>query len=370
MSLNLPSTHNVPISWFNTYASPSIRWRTLTEVLPAGSATDGEIEALKQELLSYPKITQVVKKQRDTGVWARNILGTGPSKAQGITDIGTVARYRQLLELGLPRDSRPFRLANRVFFRLLSRDDDPALLFEYKKWAKTYPEIGPWARKMMREAVTATLAQSGLTEDPRVRGSAHRIATDVSHFLRGELADDPFVKKRGRWVLSPEANPPSLYSVAIVAYLESFRRERAGFIDRLAQYLARPAPRKAYTLMFGRKVVQPELYVLGDPLKADSSGRPKDLPFALYWIELLARLGYLESSATALRILSRLLKDCNELGVWNRPGLRGFAKSPSKLADFAYPLELDAKTAERRRADVTFRLCLIAKLAGWELTYT
>jgi hypothetical protein len=40
------------------------------------------------------------------------------------------------------------------------------------------------------------------------------------------------------------------------------------------------------------------------------------------------------------------------------------------VADFAFPLEAEAKTLERRQADVTFRLALIAKLAGWTLEYT
>jgi len=49
--------------------------------------------------------------------------------------------------------------------------------------------------------------------------------------------------------------------------------------------------------------------------------------------------------------------------------LRSFPKSPSRLADFWYPLEADAKTMEHRQADVTFRLSLIAKLLGWQLEY-
>ncbi len=369
-SLDLPKTHKVPVSWFKTYASAPIRWRLSTEILPDGAATEVEIGDLRAELLSYRKITQAVKKQQHNGLWARNILGIAPAKTQGITDVGTVARYRQLLELGVPSHERCFRLANRTLFRILSRDPDPALLFEFRKFAKTYPEIGPWARGLMREASTAALARAGLWEDPRVRGAAHRIVTDNSHFLRSELAANPFVKKGSRWVLHPAASPPTIFSVAILAFLPRFQRERAGFVDRLASYLAKPAPRRTYVLQFGRKVVQPTFYVLGEPLKADSTGHPKDLPFALHWIELLVRLGQLESSPAANRILGRLLKDCNEHGVWSPKGLRTFAKSPSKLADFAYPLEIDAKNAERRRADVTFRLSLIAKLAGWELEYT
>jgi hypothetical protein len=33
-----------------------------------------------------------------------------------------------------------------------------------------------------------------------------------------------------------------------------------------------------------------------------------------------------------------------------------------------FPLESDGKRPESRQADVTFRMALIARLAGWELT--
>ena len=38
-----------------------------------------------------------------------------------------------MIELAWPRDGRPFKLAERVLFRLLTRDENPALLFEFQK---------------------------------------------------------------------------------------------------------------------------------------------------------------------------------------------------------------------------------------------
>ncbi len=35
-----------------------------------------------------------------------------------------------------------------------------------------------------------------------------------------------------------------------------------------------------------------------------------------------------------------------------------------------FPMEVDTKTTERRRSDITFRLALIAKIAGLELEWT
>jgi hypothetical protein len=298
------------------------------------------------------------------------MLGLAASKAQGIRGVGSVWQYRRLLELGVPRDHRAFRLAERMFYRVLSRDLDPALEFEYRKPAKTNPDLADWGRQLVRDGITAVLAQAGKVEDPRVRGAAHRTASEVSQFLRSELADKPIIRKSSRNILHPDAHPPTVFLATTIAHMPSIQRERAGFVDRFAAYITKPAPRRTYTIMVGRKVIKPTFHLLGEPLAADSAGRPKDLPFALHWIETLVRLGILEQSGVATRILNRLLRDCDRKGVWSPKNLRAIPKSSSKLADFGFPLEMDAKTLPRRQADVTFRLALIAKLAGWELSYT
>jgi len=321
-------------------------------------------------LVGYKGVTQTLKKQKANGLWGGNILGIAPNKAQGIKDVGTVAQYRRLLEMGLPHGDRAYRLTDRVFFRLLSRDEDPALLYEHQKAAKTNPDLGPWARDMMREAATASLAHAGLMDDPRVRGAAHKIATRVSQFLRSDLSEKPIKRKASKNILDPGAYPPTVFSVAFVAYMPNLQRERAGFVERLAAFLAKPETKRTYTIQVGRKSIKPTHEILGDPLKCDASGNPKDLAFALHWIELLARLGVLDQIPTAQRILSRLMKDCDSEGVWSPKNLRALPKSTSKVVDFAFPLELDGKTAERRKADVTFRLALIGKLAGWDLQFS
>lgn len=326
--------------------------------------------ALRREVEQYKLVKQTAKKQRSNGSWSGNMLGIAPSKAQGIKDVGTVAQYRHLLELGLSRSQRPLRLAERLFHRVLSRDNDPSLLFEYQKHAKTNPDLGDWARNLMREAVTAGLAQAGKNEDPRVRGSAHRILSQVSQFLRNEIADKPIVRKGSRNILHPDARLPTVFSVAMLAHLPRLQRERAGFVERLGAFITRPAAKKTYVIQIGKKVVKPTFHLLGDPLHADSAGNAKDVPFALHWLEILARLGLLEESPTAVRILGRLLKDCDESGVWSPKNLRAVPKSPSGLADFAFPLEADTRSAESKKADVTFRLALIARLAGWNLDYS
>ncbi|MBI4421090.1 MAG: hypothetical protein HY560_09715, partial [Gemmatimonadetes bacterium] len=235
-------------------------------------------------------------------------------RSAGSKNVGTVSQYRYLLEMGVPTDQRAFRLADRVFFRLLSRDEDPSLLFESAKPAKGSPELAAWARGLMRQGATAALAHAGQIEDPRVRGAAHRMASDISQFLRSELAEKPFIRKGSKTLLHPEANPPTLLAVSTVAYMPSLQRERAGFVERLCAYLARPASKRPFAILAGKRLVKPTYHLVGDPLVVDAAGRASDLPLALHWIELLARLGMLQTSPTAMRVLGRLLSECDSEG--------------------------------------------------------
>ena len=320
-------------------------------------------------MLDQKAVVQILRKQKPNGTWGDNILGVHPVRWKILDDVGTVSRYRRLVELGVPASERAFRLTDRLFYRLLSKDDAPELMFEFRKAGKASPDLATWVRGAMREAATTALAQAGQVEDPRVRGAAHRIASDVSQFLRSELADKPLIRRGNRTILHPAACPPTVFSVAMVALMPNLQRERAGFVERLTAFLAKPTAKREYVVVVGKKAVKPVFQLLGDPIQADSAGHPKDLALALHWIEVLVRLGALHTSETAQRVLARLLKECDGQGVWAPKSLRSLPKSPSKLADFAFPLELEGKTPERRQADVTFRLALIAKLAGWQLEF-
>jgi hypothetical protein len=302
-------------------------------------------------------------------VWGGNLLGVATSAAQGIKDVGTIPQYRRLVQLGLPNASRPFKLADRLLFRLLSRDEDPSLLFEFQKGAKGDEPYAIWSRNLIREAATTALAEAGNIEDPRVRGSAHKIASEISEFLRSPLAEKPFVRMGSASVLHPEANPPNWYALAMVAAMPNLQRERAGFTERLRNYLAQPAPKKAYVVAVGKKKLKPQHLLLGDPLEADSKGAAKDIPLALHYLELLARIGGISASPTATKVLARLLKDTDQSGVWNPKGLRSAPKGTNKASYHTFPLDPESKAAEWRQVDVTFRLALIAKLMGWSVEY-
>jgi hypothetical protein len=257
-----------------------------------------------------------------------------------------------------------------VLFRLLSRDEDPSLLFEFQKSVKADPEAEAWARGIMREAASASLAEAGYADDPRLRGAGHKIASAISQFLRSPLAEKPFLKAGKQMVLHPEAHPPSWYSVAMLASMPNLQRERAGFTERLGHYLAQPAPKKAFVIQVGKKTVRPQHLILGDPIEADSKGVAKDVPLALHYIELLARMGALEWAPVATKVLGRMLQDCDESGIWRPKNLRSMPKAGNKITYHYYPLHLDDKTTEGREVDITFRLALIAKVLGWKLSFS
>jgi hypothetical protein len=354
----------LPLGWLLQAASPPLQYRALVEVVPEADRDPALVEQLRTAAHEYKVATAIARKQKETGLWGGNLLATDADKLTGAKEAGTVHQYRYLLELGWSPDMRPFRLADRFLFRLLSRDEDPALLLEFQRSAKGDAALGLWARTLGREAAAAALARGGHSEDPRLRGAAHRIVTDVSAFVRSEFATKPFRKAQGKTVLDPTLTPPSLYAIEMLAFMPSLQRERAGFIERLGQYFSNAAPKREYYVLAGSKLFPPHHVLLGDPLHSDAQGHIDDVPFALYWLELLARLGLVRQVAPASRVLARLFSETDDQGVWSPKALRNLPKSEQPLVSHYFPLEGAGKSPAQRQTDATFRLGLIARLMG------
>jgi hypothetical protein len=364
--VDLSTLHRVPVTWLQQHGGETIRLRILQELYPA--APPGT-EVAQAAVERSKAVAVIAKKQHADGSWGGNLLGLAPSVRDGIRDIGTIAQYRRLLQMGLPLTARPFKLADRLLYRLLSRDEDASLLFEYQKLAKEARGSVEWLRDHLREAASCALAEAGNGEDPRLRGAAHRVATAVSQFLRSPLADHPFARSGGATILNPGAHPPTWYSLAMVAAMPGLQRERAGFVERLGQYLAVSASRRAYVIPVGKKSLKPSHVLLGDPMHADSKGNVPDLPLALLFIELLARIGAVGGSVSAQRVLSRLYGECDESGVWRPKKLMAHPRAVKPVSYHAYPLQPDTRSVESRAADVTFRLAIIARLIGRPLEF-
>ena len=362
--LEIPSTHTVPLSWLYEAASLPIQYRTLTEVVPEQARDPERVAALREQIVQYKESLAIIRKQKETGLWGANLLAPAASKAMGWKEVGTIFQYRRLLELGWPADGRPFRFADRFLFRLLSRDDDPALLVEFQRAAKTDHGLGMWVRSMGAQAAAAALARGAHQDDPRLRGAAHRMASDISMYLRSEVAQKPFKKAQGKTVLDPLAYPPTIFSVELLAFMPAVQRERAGFLERLAAYFSTPTSRREFYILAGKKIIRPLFEILGDPMHADAQGHVEDVPFALYWLELLTRLGIVRQVQPATRVLARLFSETDDQGIWSPSGLRVMPKSDNPVVAHYFPLEGAGKSPAQRQTDVTFRLALIARLLG------
>ena len=117
----------------------------------------------------------------------------------------------------------------------------------------------------------------------------------------------------------------------MLAFLPAVQRERSGFIERLGQYFSSPAPRRAFNILAGRKLLKPLFELLGDPLRADAQGHVRDIPFALYWLELMARLGLVRQVVSASRTLARLFSECDDQGIWSPKSLRALPRSSNPV---------------------------------------
>jgi hypothetical protein len=321
-----------------------------------------------------PEVSAVTTRQADDGLWGDNFLAFQPSERDEITEPGTVAQYRRLVQLGVPNTTRPFRLADRMLFRTLSRDESPELLGEFGDVAEADPQRTETFRNLIREGSSAALAEAGHDADPRLRGAAHKIASAVSAFLRSPLADDPFVKRGGGYQLHPDATPPTWWSLAMISAMPSLQRERAGFLERLGQYLAQPTPDRSYMVAIGSHTLKPLHVLLGDPIELDpkAKGLPKDVPLALHYIELLAGIGpaQLAAAENASAGFLRLLEDVDSDGVWHPKNLRSQPKPLTPITHHCWPLSIDDGELASRQADITFRLACIAKRLGWRLEYS
>jgi hypothetical protein len=362
--LDLPALHRVPLGWFLEAASVPIQLRVLEEFAPHRLLDPVFADRIRQAVESFRPAAAVARKQRPDGVWGGTMLAPVVSRSLGLKEVGSVYQYRRLLEHGWSKEHRVFKQADRVLFRLLSRDEDPKLLFEYQRPAKGDPAFALWARELLRQGSATALARGGHSEDPRLRGAGHRILNDVSMWLRSEEAEKPFIRKGGKTVLPQQAHPPTIFAVEMLAFLPNLQRERAGFVERLGHYLAQPGPKREWFLAAGGKQVKPQFHLLGDPLELAAGGHPKDIPFALYWLELLARLGILRATPGAHKAAVRLFSETEANGVWSPKNLRAQPKPVNPLSSHCFPLEEPGRSPAQRQTDVTFRLALLAKLLG------
>jgi hypothetical protein len=311
----------------------------------------------------YAPALSLAMSQRMDGTWNGAMLTVPAARADDFAGVGTIPAVRRMLEYGWDRESPPLLRARRALFRLLAEDGDAELMYELApRGGVVDADVVRHGRGILREAAAAALAQAGYEGDPRLRGAARRIVERMDAYLRSPRAEKPFVRVGNQHVLAPEAAPPSVYVLVMLAYMPQFRSENYDIMEHVSAHLSQPAPRVLPTRVVGKRVVAESHLVLGDPLP-HRSWADADVAGALFWLEILARLGLLRANETWSRVFDHFVAERDERGVWRaeRKGLPARSSMPFAWASF--PLE-PRPSPDAVAIEVTFRLGVIARSAG------
>ena len=349
-----------PLGWLLGHATPAIQYRAICDVARLPRSPGDAVSALPYASRSALMLAAM---QSGDGTWSHSMLGVPAGKGGRLEGVGTVNAVRRLLECGWDRESPPLVRARRILFRLLAEDEDPAYLFEFAKAAGGDEELIRFHRQLLREAAASALAQAGYELDPRLRGAARRMIERIADYLRSPLAQKPWVRVGNKQVLAPEASPPSFHALVMLAYMPQFRSEYHDAMDRLYQHLTQPQPRQEPVQLCGQgKLVAVPHLILGD-LLPHRNAADEDVPLAITWLELMARLGFLRRNENWSRLFERFLDDRDSLGVWHPHKGSAVPRGRSPFSWPVFPLE-EGESEEERLTDVTFRLGLIARLTG------
>jgi hypothetical protein len=353
-----------PLEWLLANAAAPIQYRSVIDVARLTEQVGTDFANLP---LTYRPALMLAATQSADGTWNRAMLTVPGARAEHFEGVGTINAVRRLVEYGWTRDAPTLLHARRPLFRLLAEDEDVSQLFEFVARGPADEDLVRRGRAILREAAAAALAQAGYEDDPRLRGAARRILTRVTDYVRSPLAEKPFVRVGNQHVLAAEAAPPSIYTLAMLAYMPLFRTEFHEEMDRVYDAVAQTLPRQEAAQLCGKHVVEQPHLVLGDMLPTRHAV-DVDVPWALMWLELMARLGFLRRNDGWSRLYDRLLDGTDARGVWRAPkGATPGKGTPLRGANpftwHMFPLD-SGKPSDGGSTDVTFRLGLIARASG------
>ena len=356
--LPLPAAVAFPLDWMLRQASPALRYRAATDIARVQPPAAQELLGMPY---AEPLALRLALTQHSDGTWGNSMLGV-PTEDGGVDGVGMIPALQRLVEYGWERESPPLIHSRRLLFRLLAEDDDPAFLFEFGEEAGEDEDLVHRARGILREAAAATLAQAGYERDPRLRGAAKRLLERVADYLRSPLAHKPWVRVGNRQVLAPEAAPPSIYLLTMLAHMPLFCSEFAEQLDRVFDGISQTMPRQDSVQLVGEHLIPQPHLVLGDPLPHRNAA-DADVPSAVMWLELMARLNFIRRCEHWQKLLDRFLDDRDREGVWHPHKGMERPTSPNPYVWPYFPLD-PGVDGEHDWTDVTFRLGLIARLAG------
>ena len=350
-----------PLSWLMEHASAPIKYRAMTEVARLSEPSPRDIDWLP--LSHRPALKLAVAQTRD-GMWNHSILSVPTKHNSDFVNVGTIPAVRRLAEYGWSAESPPLVLARRLLFRLLAEDNDPAFTFELGSKTRD-DDLVRRARGVFREAAAAALAQAGYENDPRLRGAARRILERVVTYLNSPLGEKPWMRVGNTHVLAPESAPPSIYTLTMLAHMPIFRHEHFSEVERIYDWITQPLPRQEALQLFGKKMVPQPHLIMGDVLPHRNAVEA-DVPFALMWLETMARLNFLRRNEGWTKLYERFVDDRDRAGVWHPHKGTERPLTTHPWAWSTFPLD-DGAGQESKWADVTFRIGLIGRLLGREI---
>lgn len=351
----------MPIGWLLDRSGDAVRARVLLDLAPGALPAESREQAHRIALAHPPALRLALAQQRD-GTWPGGLLATPGFDDAELERAGMIPAVCRLHEYGWPDDAPPFTSAKRLLFRLLAEDEDPAVLCELRQDATDAARVRA-ARRRVRLASGAALAVLGLEMDPRLRGVAVRTLERTSAWLKAiervDRTTDGFPGPGG--VIAEDAMPPSIHLLVMLAFMPRFRAEQAEALGRILSFLVLPPPPIAPRQRVGTQVVPQPFVALGNPLPATLETNSKQLLQALAWLEVLARLGALRRPGGPWNaLLDRLLDMRDPDGRWPH---RVSLPPSDALVWPIFPLG-DPGSVAARTSDVTFRLALVARLAG------
>ncbi len=347
------------------HAAAPLKYRAMTEV---ARATPEVAERARAGVYTFAPAITLSLTQGGDGTWHQSMFGVPSSKAAHFEGVGTMLAVRRLLEYGWEREAPPMVHARRLLFRLLAEDNDPQYLFELLPAKGVTLELRHRGRVMLRESAAALLAQAGYEQDPRLRGAGRRALERVGSYLASPLGAKPWVRNGNKQVLAAEAQPPSIWLLWMLAFMPHFRNEHHAQMELLYTHLTQPLPRQEPVQAVGDKLIEQEHLVLGDWLP-HRNAVDADVPRALAWLELMARLGFLKRNENWLKLFDRFVDDCDNTGLWHPHKGTTAPRAADKYTWGIYPLE-PVTAGDERLSDATFRIGLIARLLGRQIDLT
>lgn len=349
-----------PLEWLLSNASAPIQYRAIKDVAHLGPDIGKDLDLVP---MGFAPALELALQANVDGIWNGSMLTLPAQKANHFEGIGTIPAIRRLVEYGWDKNAPPIVHSKRVLFRLLAEDDDPAQLYELLPTrGKQEEEFLHAQRRLLREAAGAALASAGFEADPRLRGLARRTIERIADYLKSPLAEKPWIRVGNKQVLDPDAFPPSIYALHLIAHMPLFQSEHYEAMELLYEYLTRPLPRQDSVQQVGTKLVPMPYAVLGDQLPHRNAVE-NDVPKAIAWLELIARLGFLRRNENWTKMFERFVDDSGKDGVWHPHKGLAMPKSTDPYVWPMFPLEV-THGGDERWCDVTFRIGLIARLSG------